>query len=303
MSKNAIQQDAELEVNEQEVVEEVKAEEPKEERAKTKREMLVEQINAKALAEILPKEETPIEQETEEEQQKVLSEDELNKILVKTKIDGVEELKPVSDVLRNYQKDAAASKRLEGAAKREKELDEREAKLNELEQKNSKPSPEGDAINQLLDALYGGDRETAALLLKDFGMERESATPDDLVQKITPQIKAQIEVDLAINEFSNEFKDIAEDPYLEIVTEKFVQEAMADGKPFKEALRTAGLRTRDWVRQKSGNSTINQEKLKRKEAMDSVPSLNIKTAGVPEQKPQSNTEIIAEMRRRRGQPV
>ena len=209
----------------------------------------------------------------------------------RVKIDGEEQEVPLSEILRGYQKDSAASRRLEDAARRQKELDEREERLREQEARLSNvPDTQEDEetatdTGAFLDALYEGDREKAEKLLKDLGIGRRTATQEQInPAEVAALVKQQIAVDGAFEMFKRDFQDVLGDPYLVKIADQFLDEARASGTPEAEAIIQAGNKTRDWVKQfapapAQSQDTSRADKLHRKEGMTRMPTANAARSG------------------------
>lgn len=237
------------------------------------------------------------------------------KMLVKTKIDGVESEVSVADIVRQYQKNGAAERRLEEATRLLNEA--RAAQTTQQtpvgfappsQSGDSPASQEGDDEGkEFLAALFDGDETKALVALKKFGLGRQQPTlnPTQLAAQLTPAIKQQLVVDSALEKFEADYSDVMADPYLEGMTADFIKQEMASGKTFVDSLEVSGQRTRDWlaskgVKQQTTTPTTDREsKLERKARMDRIPALNSKAA-TQEEPEQNASDVINEMRRARG---
>lgn len=247
-----------------------------------------------------------------------LSEDDLANMRVKTKVDGVEEEHSIADLVKSYQKDSAASRRLEDATRRQREIEAREADLEARESALNTPKDDAlphdrDAlISEAFDALLEGEEGKTKEIFRKLLTERQEATPkNDSVDvdpaEIANQVKTQIRFDDAMTRFSKDHANIVEDPHLVKVADAYLAEELADGVEIAEAMKNAGERTQEWLRQKSGTKAPEKdEKLERKRALDEprVASMRDSRAEtVNETTPQEASSIIAEMRKARGLPV
>lgn len=133
----------------------------------------------------------------------ILSDEHLDKVKAKVKLDGQEVELPLSEVIKGYQKDAVASRRLAEAAEERRRLEalQREVEAERERQKAAKgaqtPSPKTDPveaggddgdvdaqIKAAMSALVDGDEETATKALKSLLKGRR----DEGHPQTTPQI-------------------------------------------------------------------------------------------------------------------
>lgn len=247
----------------------------------------------------------------------------LDKVFVKSKIDGVETEVSVADMQREFQKKGAADKRLDEATRILRGAKETADKLKTPPVGNddtagggnsSTASPDTNtskaSAKDLYQALVDGDEATAVAALEKLtegGRPNGSTqTPEQLAAQVAPVVKQQITNESALAQFGTDFSDIAGDPYLATVADSFLAEEMKDGKSFPEALAASGQRTRDWLAAKAPKpepkpepTTIRQEKLVRKQGADIVTGVQGK-APSNEEPVQGPSDVIAEMRRQRG---
>ena len=189
----------------------------------------------------------------------IMTEDDLSRMSVRTKVDGQESVIPVADVLRTHQKDAAASNRLREANERLAAIEAREAalKLREAElalapAPQAEPSQDVDALaERLTDAVFTGDREGTEEVFKTIlaGRQAQAVTipPQVDVASITRQVRSEISNDLAMKSFRTDFAEIIADERLAQVADTYLEKYLKDGDPFDVALTKAGTETREWV--------------------------------------------------------
>lgn len=239
--------------------------------------------------------------------------EDFDNVMVKTKVDGQEVMRPLAELVRIGQKEAAATQRLAQAAQMRAEAEQMLAKARQTPQDTKSDTktptpPAGDPVGkEFLDAMYSGEEDKAlAAINKLFGQGRsESTTPD--ANAIARQVKQQIATDLALESFGSQYPEIVADPYLADVADKFLAAELEQGTPFSKALAKAGDTTRDWLKQKTGNAaaptttpTSRDEKRERKQAIDVIPSINATSTTSREPRLQSPSEVIEEMRKERG---
>lgn len=225
--------------------------------------------------------------------------------MVRVKIDGVEMDVPLEEVTRQYQKNSTADKRLEEASRLRREAEEYSRSIQ------AQPQVEVDADARELAKEHGrlmmeGDEEGAAeVLLKLTGRSNPTQAQFD-VNSIIPVVKQQMLDDSALEKFNADFQDIAQDPYLEEMTAGRIKAAMAEGAPFSEAVIPAAQATRDWLRVKSGNAvkpeptTSQNIKLERKQGIESIPAVNVRSAAPANDIELDSQSSVAEMNRSRG---
>lgn len=262
-----------------------------------------------------------IQTETAQPAARVLT-DGLDKTMVRVKVDGVEQEIPVADVVRSYQKDAAAQARLNEAtrildearrtaaqpAKPPAQVDDNGGNADTT----VKPGSE-ETIKGFVDALFEGDTEAAVAAFAKLGLNtgRSDGATLDLEQvqaQLTPAIKQQLIDDSALERFEKANADLAADPHLVSVTNGFIQAEVNGGKPYAEALEAGAKRTRDWLasigaaapRSEPAPGAHQPSKLERKAGIDEVQALN-RTANTTQDAPASTSNVIAEMKRARGQ--
>ena len=235
--------------------------------------------------------------------------DGFDKFRIKTKVDGVEKEVSLDDVIRRYQKNEAADQRLADATRL-------------LDQVRNTPAPKQEEPPTIADqpaskkkfitALFQGDEDGALAAFDEAvatqGRQQPTLDRNALIQEIAPALKQQLVVEGALDRFKKDYSDIASDTYLAGRADAFLQEALNDGKSIDEAFAHAGTATRDWVRGKAGlgpasqvpTTTNRNERLERKAAIDSIPSTSAK-AVIPEMREEEPSDVIAEIRRTRGQ--
>ena len=101
--------------------------------------------------------------------------DNFDNVVVKRKVNGVEELVPLADVMRTHQKTAAADQRLEEATHLLREAEARAKAVPEIPAPAATPPKDeaADIAAELTTALFAGDEEKARELLRQ-GLSRPS---------------------------------------------------------------------------------------------------------------------------------
>lgn len=264
-----------------------------------------------------------IEQQLEAEPAPQVLTDGLDKVKVKVKIDGAEGEVTVEEMVRQYQKNGTADRRLAEATRLLEQARAQAAApqpaaappvgIVENTPKNDISATPSGAVDaqggkEFLAALFDGDEDRALAALGQLVGGRQAPTLDEaeLAARLTPQIRQQLVVDSALEKFKVDFADVMADPHLEQVAADFTQAAMEEGMPFADALVEGGKKTRDWLAAKapkpapSPTPTMDRNsKLERKAQMDNVQALS-RTATTTQEAPQTASDVIAEMRKARG---
>jgi len=237
---------------------------------------------------------------------------EMEKIIV----DGQEKEVPISDIIdagkRTLQKESAADKRLEEATRLLREAQERIPLPEEKkdEEKSSVEDAKSEKIKELTEAIQYGDEEEAAAAIEEILQTAQS-------QAISPEaIKNEIREELRIEQINEKlqappedggFGDLREDPNLVALANQAINDAMAEGQPYTwELCKEACQGVRDWVESFKPESTVQKDELaerreRKKSAIDEVKSANLKNNQNKKPEEQTTSEIIAEIRKVRGQ--
>lgn len=256
------------------------------------------------------------------------------KFFAKVKIDEEEREVEYAQVVAVAQKNWAADKRLREAAQAYQQLQAEAQRLDayraelaaqQQQLKTNPPSPPKGAdaetgdpdvdakARQLAKALYEGDEDQVAQLVKETFLSR-TQTPSEKVDsnQITQQVLASLqqekqaaELATAWQTFQTEFSDIATDPDLyEAANRRATAIAQAmPGLPAVEVFRRAGLMVRERFAPPQPSAPAVATTLDRKrQAPGSVSGVN-KSAPRAQQTPPppSREDVLAEMRRARGQ--
>ena len=244
------------------------------------------------------------------EEQKPVEAEPMHKI----KIDGEEMELPLSEIVKGYQKDKSASRRMEDAAKRARELDEREETLKQAEEQlkrqTIKPAEkettvdDDDAeIDAALDAYLEGDRDPFKAIIKSAKQGRQEPVPDEEIDRRVAAILAKRKQDedhaSANSQFAKDHPDILQDAFLLDMANKRYYAKIDEGKSIVEAMAEAGRETKEWLQAKTGNR--NADKQRRKETIDNLQVAGARSsAPETDDTPENPSSIISEMRQKRG---
>jgi hypothetical protein len=254
--------------------------------------------------------------------------------VTKVKVNGEESEVEFDEVVKRYQKDNAADKRLAEVSYRQKQLDQYAARLEqrdkELREKFKKlqqvPRPTGAAVpsnvdaRKLTEALYSGDEDAATKAFEALLARTRQETPagslavdeDAIVGKLRQRLDAEKRREQALEferkrqeavvRFQEEYKDIADDPYLNDMADNETLRVMKEGSandPW-EILKVSGDRVRDWLSKRSPESRDSRKRSAAAVAGAARARANL----TPEDNsPRTTSDIIAEMRKSRGQTV
>lgn len=243
--------------------------------------------------------------------------------MVKVKVDGVEQELPLEEVVKGYQIDAAARKRLEEAALQKKELEQKERELAEREAKlhgnddGGVPSGTPDestveTARALVERLVEGDIDEAVeMLAQVIGGKPTAAAPavdESKISEMISQAEAQREYEREMKSakqlFDSEYGEINKDPHLAKVANDIFAAELQAGKLPTEAAKAAGDGTREWLRQLSGGPApaASADRTARKQTIDTLPSAGGRSVST-QAGTETTADVIADMRRSRGQVV
>jgi len=198
---------------------------------------------------------------------------------VKAKIDGVEEDVSIETLLRTYQINKSADKRLQEAAAKERELEERAMRLLELQgnmlggdrkkaedaaadSKKKEDLADDDSVRDAIASIFSGDEEASAKKLMDaidakvrketerrIAEERKNMEKmaDERIRQVAPEIQTQMLWDTAVSDFVSSNKQIFEDPVLANLWKSNLEDFAEKGLSPKEATESAGKSVMDWL--------------------------------------------------------
>ncbi len=259
-------------------------------------------------------------------------------IMVKVKVDGVEKEMPIDEVVKGYQKDAAASKRLQQAAEKERELERQRAELEQLKAQMqsgkeivspSGQEPDADdldrQIEEAMTAIVVGDDEKATELMKALIKGRGKATAtqqidiDALKQSVKQELVQEREAtdrEVAFQSFLEANPAFADESSPQrkygdyLFQTKYAAQIEAGDISYLEALNEAaeeanriyGPKEPDSGRGDVRSESTGTSKLERKKAIDNVPVAGARAVKAA-QAPETVNDTITEMRKARGQII
>lgn len=260
--------------------------------------------------------------------------------MVKLKIDGEDQLVDLDKVRANAQKDGAADRRLQYAAELNKSLTVREVQLKRDEEaltarisggENGPPS-NADAGNvdfverskEYTHMVFSGDEEEAAAYQAEtYKLMRQVSTPQiDIDRRIDEKFavveqraaKARYDADLdsGYRTFSEMFPEIKKGSKMFISADHFSDDVIKEHPEWtpSEVMVEAGKRTREQVaglREEAladlPKSPADASRQAEKDKLQHIPRPQTgRQEQEPTERPQTNSEILAETRKARGQP-
>lgn len=247
--------------------------------------------------------------------------------MVRVKVDGEEIEMPLSEVVKSYQKDQTASRRLTEATRLLAFAEEKASKFAQFENNvNNSEEPDGKApdaerkqrqehIREAFKKLYEGDEDGAVEAMEKFsemqGAKRAAQAPEVDPQAIAAQVRQQLDVESAYSETRLDYPELFSDTERGVVLGKATMEridakksqGISGGQALRESAEevAAMFGVKKTGRQQTReSSTARDTKLDRKANLDSLDSANVVAGG--KTAPAENQDVhsaIAEMARGR----
>lgn len=248
---------------------------------------------------------------------------------VRVKVDGVEQDVALDEVLRTFQKNSAADKRLEEATRLLREAQQRQQAQPPTAQEDSKtgtdlapgdtadrkqlPAEVENQVSAALDAIYSGDQEAArAALVKVFEQQWSGAAaptpvaaPQIDYNEVAQRVQQLREVDTALETIRRDYPDVIANPDIELLTAIKVNARVAEGTPRHVAMlesasevyaslgKTPGRQQAD----RAGESR--DEKLKQKAARDYIAPASVAAPSAEAPEPSNPADVIRQIAARR----
>lgn len=294
----------------------------------------------KALEEIYNRrreEEGVLEEDVEDDKQSVEETPEApvwhdgEKWLTKIKVNGEEVDVPFDALKSSHQKDRASQEKFQAAAVKERELLYREQQLQEqFEQLKSQPSGQDvekeeevsdvdDIVEKYHEALFQDDAAEAAKLLRTLASSGRGDATQNIQEVVNQAIAShearkkaeqehiqraayQAELEDAVKSFNENYPDIAESEELRAIADRktiTLTQENPDWTP-SQIINAAAEYTRDWA----GISLESNGRVNRKQKIVKQPkSVRASANSSKESAPLTPSEIVAEMRKARGQTI
>lgn len=249
---------------------------------------------------------------------------------IKIKVDGVEAEVPLDEVVRQYQKNSSADKRLAEATRLLREAQETAAQRLLQEQQRAaatvappepaEPAPAVDPNREavgkeFLKALFEGDEDSALAKLNELTQAGRQQPPpaaaptldlEQISSAVAQHVQQKLVVESALARNRQDYPELYADPDMEGLALAKIQRIREEsGTDFFSALDTVsrefahkfGWSAAQQGRQPEPVETTSPRaaKLERKAAIDNVASVNTKIT-TAEQQPENPSDVIAQMR-------
>ena len=249
--------------------------------------------------------------------------------VTKVKVNGEEVDVPFDSLKSSHQKDRASQEKFQAAAVKERELMYREQQIQEqLRMLNSQPSgqdveqkEEADGVEDIVEkyheALFQDDAAEAAKLLRTLansGRSNATQNVEEVVNQAILSLEAkkkaerehieraayQAELEDAVKSFNDSYPDIAESEELRAIADRktiTLTQENPDWTP-SQIINAAAEHTREWA----GTSNDSNERVNRKQKIVRQPkSVRASAGNAKNDVPMTPSQIVAEMRKARGQ--
>jgi len=230
----------------------------------------------------------------------------------KVKIDGMEQEVDADTLIRTFQKNSAADRRLEEATRLLREAEERAAHAAVAEQPQDVGQTPDDLRNEaasIIEKMYDGDKDAAAdalihLMTKAKGGDQPTRAPVAVDEgEITDRVLARMAVNAAFEKVKTDYPDIISDPDLEVLTAMKIDRAVAQGIPRAQAmLDAAGEVYRTLGKEPAGRQKPEPVNARQdnKARLDNIPTASASaTLAESPAENSSPSSVIAEIARKR----
>jgi hypothetical protein len=297
--------------------------EEKQERPLSNRELMLEQIGSRIDGERQEQEVAPVVQTvevtTEPAGPKVVEDP--ASVMVRVKINGKEEEKPLADVLAGYQKNEAASERLRQVAVKEKELSAKEQELEEIKRQiqlqtaQSSDEDTDEVLRTAVSALVEGDLDTATKALQEAiskGRTPQVVTTPQRVDEdaLVDRVEQKLDGKKAWGTFLENNPVFADEnsrerKYGDFLFETKYDALMRSGEiSYQQALIEVAKEVKETLAPPPPQKTAREVKQERKQSLDVLPiAAGARQAGAVEEKEETHASVISDMRKSRGLPV
>jgi len=251
---------------------------------------------------------------------------------MKVKVNGTEQLVPISEAATHYQKDVAGNEKLKRAAERERQIAAREQAVAERERRSSQstqPSKKdvaklGDAEKAFVASIYSGDESSVEgaiskyreALTEQITADLQAGTPVQAQidpAQIADQVERLIDFKASKARFTSAYSDVLADPVLTQIADQESERLLREEPDlsFDDHFKKAGDHARSWMEQrakvmgfvpKEQAQAPEQTRVERKRQTASSPA-GTSRAPKPQQPPVTHSSVIADIKRARGQMV
>jgi len=234
--------------------------------------------------------------------------------LIKVKIDGEEKEITIEELTRNYQKTTTADKRLQQAAEERKRLAEERQELLELRKQTAPQPQEPDRLTQLIqirkEALKQGNVDLFEQADAEIANERlqqvskQSIDADALTQRIYTELNTKLEYENAHSKFLESNKAIANNQMLYNLAMQQLNAVCQDEtiETYEQAFKEVERQLQEITTAITPKTDIQTDRQALKSTIpNSTGRATARTAPPATVKEETPQDVIAEMRRARGQ--
>ena len=223
--------------------------------------------------------------------------------LVTIKVDGVMQQVSRDKIyeagLRAVQKESSADRRLEEATRLLREVEQR---IAPPPVQNTPPPQAWDEEIIAYALAHGTEEQKAEAVRQIRGGRQELATPDQIANNVEARILDKVDFQSSAAWFQDTYKDIVSDPYLLQLAslQEDHMRANGDKRPRKELYAEIG----DGLRKLRGGGapvTTLEEKRTHKASITNLPAASARRTTPQAPAPKTPSQIIEEMRTKRGQ--
>lgn len=231
------------------------------------------------------------------------------------KVDGEERTVTDDELVRTYQKNAAADRRLEEATQLLRQAQEQAQQVQVPPVTESEPEFRAQ-VKDVLSKLYEGDEETASAALADLlvknrmgGDQPTQTTPNIDIDQLTARIQQKMDIDNAFSLIQSDYPDLIADPDLEMLTAMKIDRAVAEGTPRAKAMLTAAAEVYKSIGKTSGRQQDTQKtgqsnRMGNKQRLDLVkPASGVASQRSAPDEEDASSVIAAMAERRLGQSM
>jgi hypothetical protein len=223
--------------------------------------------------------------------------------LVTIKVDGVMQQVPREKIyeagLRAVQKESSADRRLEEATRLLREVEQR---IAPQPVQNPPPSQAWDEEIIAYALAHGTEEQKAEAVRQIRGGRQETATPDQIASTVESRILDKVDFQSSAAWFQETYKDIVSDPYLLQIAslQEDHMRANGDTRPRKELYAEIGNGLR---KLRGGGAPVEtlQEKRDLKASITNLPAASARRTTPQAPAAKTPSQIIEEMRTKRGQ--
>lgn len=249
-------------------------------------------------------EESPEDQEVDEEEEQAVveePEEEFEEITV----DGAKQKVSKKDIyeagIRAKQKESTADKRLEEATRILKESKE-EAEKNKQPSRPDVAETESQ-VKETIERIQMGTPEEAHKALETLiaSNQKPSMTKEEIDAYVVQQMEAKTQQQTIISKFKESYSNLYDDPRLREITAKEVDRLVNDGADYEwDTYQKAAESINEWLGAKKPDKGL-EDRTEKKRSVVSIKGSGAKKTVQAEEKTETTQDVLADMRKARGQ--